>query len=202
LEAMQEGQVTVGGETHRLPLPFAVVATQNPIELEGTFPLPEAQLDRFLFKLIVAAPDVPALVRILDATTGAPVEAPSALLSGDEVRELQALARQVLCGEHLLRAIALLLRASDPTGPDADAETRRFVRYGASPRGGQAMVLAAKVLALLDARPHVTRADIERAALPALRHRVALTFEAEAEGVTVERLVERWLAAALRAAGS
>ncbi len=198
LEAMQEGQVTVGGETHPLPQPFAVIATQNPIELEGTFPLPEAQLDRFMFKLLVGAPDLAALVRILDTTTGAPPAGLQPLLRGDEVIELQALARQVLCGEHLLQTIARLLRASDPTAADADAETRRLVRYGASPRGGQAIVLAAKVNALLDGRPHVSRADVERCVLPALRHRVVLSFEAETEGVTVDRLAERWLASATR----
>ena len=199
LEAMQEGQVTVGGETHPLPQPFAVIATQNPIELEGTFPLPEAQLDRFLFKLMVTAPDHAALVRILDSTTGAPVVELQPLLHGDDVNELHSLARQVLCGEHLLHAIARLLRASDPTAADADPETRRLVRYGASPRGGQAIVLAAKVNALLDGRPHVSRADVERCVLPALRHRVVLSFEAEAEAVTVDRLAERWLARAFGA---
>jgi MoxR-like ATPase len=198
LEAMQEGQVTAGGETHPLPQPFAVVATQNPIELEGTFPLPEAQLDRFFFKLLVGSPDAQALVRILDTTTGSAAPELRPVLSGAEVTRLQDLARQVLCGEHLLLVIAHLLRASDPTAQDADAETKRLVRYGASPRGGQAIVLAAKVNALLDGRPHVSRADVERCVLPALRHRIVLSFEAEAEGVTVDHLVGRWLAAAWR----
>jgi len=198
LEAMQEGQVTAGGETHRLPQPFVVVATQNPIELEGTFPLPEAQLDRFMFKLEVTSPDLDALVRILDTTTSVDASAVVPSLHGPEVSELQTLARRVLCGPHLLRAVASLLRASDPSADDADPDTRRLVRYGASPRGGQAIVLAAKVHALLDARPHVSRADVERFVLPALRHRVVLSFEAEAEGTTVEHLLQRWLAAAWR----
>jgi MoxR-like ATPase len=196
LEAMQEGQVTAGGETHRLPRPFVVVATQNPIELEGTFPLPEAQLDRFMFKLLVGAPDLESLVAILEETTGTQEADPGVSMQGEEVAELHALARQVICGRHLLRAIARLLRATDPTAADASDATRRLVRYGASPRGGQAIVLAAKVSALLEARPHVNRADVERFVLPSLRHRVVLSFEAEADGVTVDRLVQDWLAAA------
>ena len=200
LEAMQETQVTAGGETHPLPRPFAVVATQNPIELEGTFPLPEAQLDRFLFKLLVGAPSVDALVRVLQATTGVEEPELQPVLRGEEVVELQSIARQVLCGEHLLRFVAELLRAGDPTAPDADAETRRLVRYGASPRAGQAIVLAAKVLALLDARPHVSRTDLDRCILPALRHRIVLSFEAEAEGVRVDDLVRRWIEVATRRA--
>ncbi|MEZ5966537.1 MAG: AAA family ATPase [Planctomycetota bacterium] len=198
LEAMQEGQVTVSGETHPLPQPFVVVATQNPIELEGTFPLPEAQLDRFLFKLEVGSPDVDALVRILDSTTGSAGGTPRAVLQGEDVCELQGLARDVLCDASFLRTVAILLRSSDPTAPDASEQTRRLVRYGASPRGGQAIVLAAKVAALLEARPHVSRADIERSVLPALRHRIVLTFEAEADGVTVASLVRTWLAEAWR----
>lgn len=122
------------------------------------------------------------------------------MLRGEEVVELQGIARQVLCGEHLLRFVAELLRAGDPTAPDADAETRRLVRYGASPRAGQAIVLAAKVLALLDARPHVSRADLDRCILPALRHRIVLSFEAEAEGVRVDDLVRRWIEVATRRA--
>ncbi len=200
LEAMQETQVTAGGETHALPRPFTVIATQNPIELEGTFPLPEAQLDRFLYKLVVATPGVDDLVRVLGATTTNEACDLAPVMSGDEVIELHTLAREVLCGDHLLRFVAEVLRASDPTAQDAEAETRRFVRYGASPRGGQAMVLAAKVAALLDGRPHVSRADLERAALPALRHRVVLSFEADAENVRVEALVRGWLERAARRA--
>ena len=200
LEAMAEAQVTAGGETHALPRPFTVIATQNPIELEGTFPLPEAQLDRFLYKLVVATPGVDDLVRILGATTATESDAPTPVMTGEEVSELHALAREVLCGEHLLRFVAELLRATDPTADDADETTKRFVRYGASPRGGQAIVLAAKVSALLDGRPHVSRKDLERAALPALAHRVVLSFEADAENVRVDALLRGWLERAARRA--
>jgi MoxR-like ATPase len=196
LEAMQEHTVTAGGETHVLPEPFAVIATQNPIELEGTYPLPEAQLDRFLFKLIVRAPGVDQLVRVLDATTGANEPSLRKVLGGDEVSEYQSLARQVICGVHLLRFVAELLRATDPADAGASDRTRRFVRYGASPRGGQAIVLAAKVRALLDARPSVSREDLMASALPALRHRVVLSLEADAEGVAVQDLLPEWERAA------
>jgi MoxR-like ATPase len=192
LEAMQEHSVTVGTQTHRLEAPFHVVATQNPIELEGTYPLPEAQLDRFLFKLIVTAPAVPDMVRLLGETTGAAQDELSPVLSGAEVVEFQGLARRVLCGEHLLRWVAELLAATQPDDRDADDDTRRLVRYGASPRAGQAIVLAAKVRALLDERASVSREDLQAVALPALRHRVVLSFEADAEGVTAAELVSGW----------
>lgn len=192
LEAMQEGSVTVGNETYQLPRPFAVVATQNPIELEGTYPLPEAQLDRFLYHLIVPSPGAEDLQRILAATTGNETEQLQPLLKGEEVLEVQALARDVLCGEHLLRYVAQLVYSTDPRLPDASEETRRMVRYGASPRAGQAIVLSAKVRALLDGRPSVSLEDIRRSTLPALRHRVVLSFEAEANGWTVEKLLPGW----------
>jgi len=196
LEAMQEGSVTVGLETHQLPRPFAVVATQNPIELEGTYPLPEAQLDRFLFKLIVEPPSVDDLVRVLDSTTGPGAPELSQTMSGAELLEFGALARQVICGEHLLRLVAELLRATRPDDPQANEPTRRFVQYGASPRAGQAIILAAKVRALLEQRAHVAREDIQSSLRASLRHRVVLSFEADAEGVRVEDLVDDWYAAA------
>jgi len=192
LEAMQEASVTVAGTTHRLPEPFHVVATQNPIELEGTFPLPEAQLDRFLFKLEVAQPAVDAMVRILDATTGSAPKDVQPQLGPAEVCELQAMVRQVLCGSHLLRFVAELLQATQPTAK----ETGRYVRFGASARAGQAIVLGAKVHALLAGRAAVERQDLETCLLPALRHRVLLSFEAEAEGLRVADLLPRWTAVA------
>ena len=196
LEAMQEGSVTVGDTTHRLPRPFTVVATQNPIELEGTFPLPEAQLDRFLFHVVVAAPSVDALVEILDATTrGADTEL-EPLLSGAEVAEIQALAREIACGKHILRYAAEIVAATSPT-TDSGAT---YVRFGASPRAAQAMILGAKVRAMLAGRELVQTADVDACALPALRHRVMLTFEAEAAGETVERLLPGWLERAAKAA--
>ncbi|MDP6928744.1 MAG: AAA family ATPase, partial [Planctomycetota bacterium] len=192
LEAMQESSVTVGTTTHALPQPFLVVATQNPIELEGTYPLPEAQLDRFLFKLIVSSPEVSDMVRILDTTTGVASPQLQKVLTGEEVLEFRSLARQVICGEHLLQLVAELLRATHP-GEGSDENTRRLVRYGASPRAGQAIVLAAKTLALLDERSSVSRSDILSVALPALRHRVVLSFEADAEGISATDLLPEWL---------
>ncbi len=211
LEAMQEGSVTVASDTHLLPRPFHVVATQNPIELEGTYPLPEAQLDRFMVKLLVTSPPVPEMVRILDNTTRQAPGSPRTILSSDEVLEIQTLARDVICGEHLLRYVAEILKASHPPTPhsgnlallpaitagrgerNAEDRTQRLVRYGASARAGQAVVLGAKVRALMDGRPSVSMADIDRCLLPSLRHRVVLSFEAEAEGVGVADLLEDWV---------
>lgn len=198
LEAMQEHAVTVAGVTHPLPVPFHVVATQNPIELEGTFPLPEAQLDRFLFRLDVQTPDVEAMTRILAATTVQESSSEVVHLQAAELRELQGLVRQVLCGSHLLRAVAELVLASHPDGPAASERTRRFVRYGASARAGQAIVLGAKARALLDGRPAVVQADLDACMLPALQHRVLLGFEAEAEQIHVADLLPEWRKASER----
>lgn len=196
LEAMQEHAVTVAGTTHRLPDPFHVVATQNPIELEGTFPLPEAQLDRFLFRLDVTIPSVDAMTHILASTTTASDTDVAIHLRGDELRELQGLVRRVLCGNHLLRFVAELVLATHPGSPGRDEKTRRFVRYGASARAGQAIVLGAKARALLAGRPAVVMEDIETNLLPALRHRVLLGFEADAEAVSVADLLPTWRACA------
>lgn len=192
LEAMQEASVTVADQTHLLPQPFTVVATQNPIELEGTFPLPEAQLDRFLFHLLVPTPGLHEMVEILGATTGNPPSDLRVVFSGDEIIEFKKIARQVICGQHLLLYVAELLRATDPRQSDASEETKRLVRYGASPRAGQAIILAAKVRALLDGRPSVAKEDLDHCMLPSLRHRVVLSFEAEAEGLGVEQLLPAW----------
>ncbi|MEZ6036784.1 MAG: AAA family ATPase [Planctomycetota bacterium] len=198
LEAMQEGSVTVAGTTHRLPTPFHVVATQNPIELEGTFPLPEAQLDRFLFRLDVRPPTAAAMTRILDATTGAAIAAPRQQLTSAELGQLQQLVRQVLCGSHLVAYVAELVVASHPDHPDSDEPTRRFVRYGASARAGQAVLLGAKARALLAGRPAVVQEDIDACLSPALRHRVLLGFEADAQRITVETLLPAWKTGAQR----
>ena len=198
LEAMQEHSVTYGGITHRLPDPFHVIATQNPIELEGTFPLPEAQLDRFLFRLDVKTPPKAALVRVLEATTAGESPEVGVHLTSQELRELQTIVRQVLCGTHLLEYVASLVLATHPEAEEADEPTRRFVRYGASARAGQAIVLGAKARALLAERPSILREDIDRCALPALRHRVLLGFEAEAERVDVSTLYPAWRAQAER----
>ena len=192
LEAMQEGSVTVNGQSHALPTPFHVVATQNPIELEGTFPLPEAQLDRFMFHLEVLTPGVDAMVEILGGTTGTSAIDTRAVLTADELRRAQSLVREVLCGTHLLRYTSHLLRATHPNVSGATEQTRRFVRYGASARAGQAIVLGAKARALLDGRAAVERPDIDACTLPALRHRVVLGYEAEATDVSIGQLLEDW----------
>ncbi len=198
LEAMQEGSVTIAGESHRLPVPFHVIATQNPIELEGTFPLPEAQLDRFLFKLEVTTPSVDAMVQILEGTTGAKAPDGDAVLEKADLLRLQDCVRGVLCGSHLLRYCAELIASTHPGSELASEQTRRFVRYGASARAGQAIVLGAKARALLAARAAVTREDLVACMLPALRHRVLLGYEAEANGVGVAQLLQDWIAAADR----
>jgi MoxR-like ATPase len=198
LEAMQEHAVTVAGVTHPLPVPFHVVATQNPIELEGTFPLPEAQLDRFLFRLDVQTPDLAAMTRILAATTVQETQSEVVHLQAAELRELQLLVRQVLCGSHLLQQVAALVLASHPDAPGASERTRRLVRYGASARAGQAIILGAKARALMDGRPAVVQADLDACMLPALQHRVLLSFEAEAEQLRVADLLADWRNSAQR----
>lgn len=194
LEAMQEGTVTVAGTSHALPRPFHVVATQNPIELEGTFPLPEAQLDRFMFRLEVRSPERDDLVRILATTTAPATHAIDAPLGADDLASMQRLVREVLCGTHLLRFVAETVLATHPDRDGSDDRTQRFVRYGASPRAGQAIVLGAKARALLAGRPAVVRADLDACLLPALAHRVLLNFEADAERVRVRDLVPAWVA--------
>ena len=180
LEAMQERAVTVAGERHALPEPFMVLATQNPIEMEGTYPLPEAQLDRFLFKLTIDRPDAATLRRVLETTTGEEAEAPRGIVSHDEVLELQ----------RLLRAVPMASSALDFVVRVVDASHEHpLVRLGASPRGAQAMVLAAKGYALAAGRPHVELDDLRRAALPALRHRLLLSFEAEVEGADPDTVI-------------
>jgi MoxR-like ATPase len=201
LEAMQETRVTVAGTTHSLPRPFHVVATQNPIELEGTFPLPEAQLDRFLFRLVVKAPPATALAQILGQTTGGPQPTATQALAAAELAELQQTVRDVLCGSHLVRFVAEVIAATHPTTAETDEATRRFVRYGASVRAGQAMILGAKARALLAGRPAVVRADLDANLHLALAHRVLLNFEADAERVTVGDLIPKWVNDAERRSG-
>lgn len=194
LEAMQEHQVTVGGKQHRLEEPFQVLATQNPLEMEGTYPLPEAQLDRFLFKLKVVYPSAKELHTILDRTT-AGMDAPLQPVTGDagEILRWRKFVREVpLAPEVQDRAVQIIL-ATHPENELATPMAKRFVRYGASPRGAQALILSGKVFALLDGRFHLSVADIEKAALPALRHRILLNFEGEAEGVTTDAVLEEIL---------
>jgi MoxR-like ATPase len=189
LEAMQEGTVTAGGSIHELPQPFFVLATQNPIEMEGTYPLPEAQLDRFLFKLIVPFPGRETLLRILDETTGNAAPAVDPVLDAAGVLELRTLARQVLVASPLTEAAVDLVLRTHPESPEAPDEVRRYVRYGASPRGGQALLLAAKVRALLAGRYNVSFEDLRAVAVPALRHRIILGFEGASEGITTDDIV-------------
>ncbi|MGQ0646935.1 MAG: AAA family ATPase [Gemmatimonadaceae bacterium] len=193
LEAMQEHRVTAAGETMPLPEPFFVLATQNPIEQEGTYPLPEAQLDRFLFDIRVGYPGVDEEVAILRATTGAPGAELTPVLDGAHTRSLQRLTRTVAASEPILTYAAAMVRASRPEGGAPD-DVKRFVRWGAGPRAGQALVLGAKAHALLQGRMAVTPADIKRVARPVLRHRILTNFAAQAEGVDVERLIEVVLA--------
>ena len=194
LEAMQEHHVTVGGTQHRIDQPFLVLATQNPLEMEGTYPLPEAQLDRFFFKLKVRFPNADELHTIMDRTTAN--ERPTVakvLANPEEVISLREVVRQVpLAREVQAHAIELVL-ATHPDHASAAPLAKKYVRYGASPRGAQALILAGKINALLDNRYHVSRADIDRAAPAALRHRVILNFEGEAEGTSTDQVIEEIL---------
>ena len=189
LEAMQERQVSVGGQTYRLDLPFLVLATQNPIELEGTYPLPEAQLDRFLFKINVGYPTAAELVEITARTTGGVQPIPDPVADGETVLALQALARGVPVATPVSEYAARLTVGTHPDNPDALEEVRRYVRYGASPRGSQALILGAKVAALLAGRYNVATEDVRAVAPAALRHRLILTYAAEAADITADSLI-------------
>jgi MoxR-like ATPase len=188
LEAMQERTVTVAKTIHKLDQPFFVLATQNPLEMEGTYPLPEAQLDRFFFKIDVPFPSTDELVEIANRTTTLHMPQPRKVVNGPTIIQMQALAREVPIATHVLNYAARLISATHPSR-EAPAVTQQYVRYGASPRGMQTLILAGKILALLDGRYNVAFADLKRAALPALRHRVILNFEAQAEGVTNDDVV-------------
>ncbi|MCC6318804.1 MAG: AAA family ATPase [Gemmatimonadaceae bacterium] len=189
LEAMQEHRVTAAGETMALPEPFFVLATQNPIEQEGTYPLPEAQLDRFLFDVRVGYPGADDEIAILRATTGdAPAEL-TPVLDAQQARALQHLTRSVVASEPILAYAAGLARASRPEGATIDV-VKKYVRWGAGPRAGQALILGAKANALLQGRMAVSPADIVRVARPVLRHRILTNFTAQAEGIDVERVID------------
>ncbi len=189
LEAMQEHSVTVAKVTRRLPEPFFVLATQNPLEMEGTYPLPEAQLDRFFFKIDVPFPSVEDLVEIANRTTAASTPEASPAADGAKIRAMQGLARGVPIADHVTTFTARLVKATHPDDPEAPAIVRQFVRYGSSPRGMQAMILAGKIIALLDGRYNAAFDDIRAAAVPALRHRLILNFEAQAEGMTPDLVI-------------
>ena len=190
LEAMQERRVTAGRTTHTLPEPFFVLATQNPIEMEGTDPLPEAQLDRFLFKLTVPYPSEEELLRIAKLTTGSVLPTPVQVADAATLMDLMQYAREVPVADAVTLYAVRIVRRTSPETPDAPPEIRRFARYGSSPRGVQALVLGAKVRALLEGRYNVAFEDIRAVAPAALRHRVMLGFEADAEGVTPDKLIQ------------
>jgi MoxR-like ATPase len=191
LEAMQERRVTVARTTHSLPAPFFVLATQNPLEMEGTYPLPEAQLDRFFFKINVIFPTEGELMEIARRTTGAEMAAPRPAADGPKVLAMQRLARQVPAAEHVVRYAARLILATHPNDERAPAAVRKHLLYGASPRGIQALILAGKISALLDGRAAVAVEDLREVALPALRHRIILNFEAQAEGVSPDDVIRQ-----------
>ncbi|MCO6503575.1 MAG: AAA family ATPase [Acidimicrobiales bacterium] len=194
LEAMQERHVTVAGETRPLPRPFLVLATQNPIELEGTYPLPEAQLDRFMFKATVNPPTADVLEEILRrTTTGQVIDVPQVADAG-AISGIIAAIPQTPMASHLLRYVSLLVEATHPDGNTAPPMVKRYVRWGSSPRGAQAIVLASKAAAVIDGRPHVTADDVRWAAPAALRHRLVLGFEATAEGIGTDVIIEELLA--------
>ena len=189
LEAMQEHSVTVGGTIHRLEEPFFVMATQNPIEQEGTYPLPEAQLDRFFFKLIVNYSGREEMATILDRTTRGEWPQAQKVMDGREIAQWQQLVREVLVAPPVQDYAIRLVLATHPGGEFATDEANRFIRCGASPRGAQALVLAGKVRALLEGRYNVSFEDIRRVTLPSLRHRIILNFEAQAENIPADQVV-------------
>ncbi len=195
LEAMQERRVTLGGTTHDLPRPFFVMATQNPLEMEGTYPLPEAQLDRFLFKVMVPFPSTDDLVAILQRTTTEETSVVSPLAGVDALVAMVDLVRRVPAATHLLRYAATLVGATHPEGDGALDTVRRYVRYGASPRGAQAMVLGGKALALVEGRLNLSGEDVRTVAPLALRHRLVLGYEAVADGVGADDVIDEILAA-------
>jgi MoxR-like ATPase len=190
LEAMAEGQVTIFGETHRLPQPFLVVATQNPQESEGTYPLPEAQLDRFLLRIDVPFPSPAELTTILATTSGLREHTPVVALPRERLVAVRSLVREILVPNELVALAARLVRATHPQLEEAPDVVRSHVRHGASPRAGRDLLLAARALALLSGRMHVTKSDLERVAKPVLRHRLVLSFEGLANGVAADRLIE------------
>ncbi len=190
LEAMQEHSVTVAGVTHRLSEPFFVMATQNPLEMEGTYPLPEAQLDRFFCKLLVKYPNAGDLETILDRTTESLNPRAEAVLEGKRILQMSELARQIPVAAEVRRYAIGLVLATHPENELACSATKQYVRYGASPRGLQAIILGAKIKAILDSRYHVAREDIRDMAIPGLRHRIILNFEGQAEGISTDDVIE------------
>jgi MoxR-like ATPase len=193
LQAMQEGEVTVGRQTYKLPAPFLVVATQNPIEMEGTYPLPEAQVDRFMFSLRVTYPSIEEEVRIIKGTTGTAVAKAAAALDTEEVVRLQEYVRGVPVADSVVHYAARLIAATRP-GQGGPAHLHKYIAYGASPRASQCLILGAKARAILAGRFHVDFADLKALAAPVLRHRLVLNFHARADKVDADNIVEQLLA--------
>jgi MoxR-like ATPase len=190
LEAMQERSVTAGGTTHMLPDPFFVLGTQNPIEMEGTYPLPEAQVDRFFFKLVVGYLGEEEMLTVIDRTTATTTAKVEAVIGTDRIEEMRHLVREVEVADHVKRYAVRLVRASHPDNPDAPADVKRYVKFGAGPRGIQTLILGGKVRALIDGRSHLACEDLRYACLPALRHRIILHFEGEAEEKSTDSILD------------
>ncbi len=195
LEAMAEHAVTIAGTRHALEEPFFVLATENPIEMEGTYPLPEAQLDRFLLKVLVPNPTEDELCEVLARTTGRPADAPPRVLGQKDVLALRSMCREIAVAEPVARYAARLVRTSDPASKEAPDLAKRALRYGAGVRGAQSLVLGAKAIALCDGRAHVSFTDVSRVAKPALRHRLIRSYEGEADGITTDAVIDALLAA-------
>jgi MoxR-like ATPase len=194
LEAMQEHRVTIQGRTYPLEQPFFVFATQNPIELEGTYPLPEAQLDRFFFKLVVPYPSASDLTEILRRTTAPALPAAMTVADGATIHQMGLLAREVPIASAVTEYVVRLTLATHPEHSEAPEAVRRFVRYGVSPRGAQAIVLGAKIRAIIEGRLNVAFDDIRAMARPALRHRLILNFDAESAGITPDAVLDQIVA--------
>jgi MoxR-like ATPase len=189
LEAMQERSISIAGQVYKLKEPFFVMATQNPIEQEGTYPLPEAQLDRFFFKLVVGYSGRDELNTIIDRTTKGTIVHPDKVMDGEEIVQWQQLVREVILAPHVQDYVARLTLATHPEGPFAVPITNQYIRWGSSPRGAQTLTLAAKVRALLSGRYNVSFEDVRRVFLPGMRHRIILNFEAEAEGIDPDKVL-------------
>ena len=193
LEAMQEKSVTVAGQHRALGLPFFVMATQNPLEMEGTYPLPEAQLDRFFFKLKVEYPNLEELDLVMERTTKREVPSVEKVSDGAEINALEQIVRDIIIAEDVRRYALRIVLSTHPNAEEAPELTRKYVRYGSSPRGAQSLILGAKVKAILDGRYNVSREDIQSVALPSLRHRLILSFEGEAEGIDPDGIIQHLL---------
>ncbi len=193
LECMQEKSLTVQGVRYVLEEPFFVLATQNPIEMEGTYPLPEAQVDRFFFKIEVRAPEVEDMMSIIERTTGPEPKPVSAVITGPEILALKSLSREVPIATPVSNYVARLVMATNPQSAQSSKVCKKYLRYGASPRAAQALVLGSKIRALMKGRYNVAYGDIKEIALPALRHRLILNFEAEAEGVKADTIIRQLL---------